>query len=243
YALIEKEYAQDKVYVVYLPDCHESIAGIVAGRVKEKYGHPALIVTDAEEGLKGSARSIPAYHMYEGLTEVADVFTRFGGHAQAAGFSLPKEKLPELRQRLNENCKLEEKEFGEILRIDLILPLQYADDALLREIEQLEPTGQGNHRALFGRADLCLLRLDFRGAEDIVCRLTVRDNGRIYEMVMFRRSEEIRAAILEKYGEETLQQLRGRGAEIPLMAVYTISENTYRGVQSIQLVVEDYRIV
>ena len=242
YALIEKEYAQDKVYVVYLPDCHESIAGIVAGRVKEKYGHPALIVTDAEEGLKGSARSIPAYHMYEGLTEVADVFTRFGGHAQAAGFSLPKEKLPELRQRLNENCKLEEKEFGEILRIDLILPLQYADDALLQEIEQLEPTGQGNHRALFGRADLCLLRLDFRGAEDIVCRLTVRDNGRIYEMVMFRRSEEIRAAILEKYGEETLQQLRGRGAEIPLMAVYTISENTYRGVQNIQLVVEDYRI-
>ncbi len=241
-ARIEAEYAKDKVYVVYLPDCHESIAGIVAGRVKEKYGHPALIVTDAEEGLKGSARSIPAYHMYEGLTEVADIFTRFGGHAQAAGFSLPKEKLAELRRRLNENCRLEEKEFGEILRIDMVLPLQYADLALFRELTVLEPTGQGNQRPLFGRAGLTLTRLDFFGADDIVCKLSVRDQGRGYEMTMFRRSDEIREAIVEKYGEETLQQLRGRGTEVPLMVVYSIKENNYRGVQGIQLIVEDYRI-
>ncbi len=242
YAIIDRDYAQDKVYVVYLPDCHESIAGIVAGRVKEKYGHPALIVTDAEDGLKGSARSITAYHMYEGMTEVADVFTRFGGHAQAAGFSLPAEKLDELRRRLNENCKLEEKDFGEVLRIDLLLPLQYANYALLREISLLEPTGQGNRRPLFGRAGLTLTRLDFYGADDIVCKLSVRDQGHGFEMTMFRRSEEIRTAIADKYGDQTLADLRGRGAEIPLLVVFTIKEDTYRGGNAIQLLVEDYKI-
>ena len=241
-AKIEAEYAQDKVYVVYLPDCHESIAGIVAGRVKERFGHPTLIVTDAEDGLKGSARSITAYHMYEGLTEVADIFTRFGGHAQAAGFSLPKEKLEELRRRLNENCRLEEKDFGEVLRIDLLLPLQYADHALLRELAMLEPTGQGNRRPLFGRAGLTLMRLDFFGAEDIVCKMTVRDQERSFEMTMFRRSNEIREAITEKYGAQILQQLRGRGAAVPLMVVYTIKEDTYHGGNAVQLIVEDYKI-
>lgn len=241
-AKIEAEYAQDKVYVVYLPDCHESIAGIVAGRVKERFGHPTLIVTDAEDGLKGSARSITAYHMYEGLTEVGDIFTRFGGHAQAAGFSLPKEKLEELRRRLNENCRLEEKDFGEVLRIDLLLPLQYADHALLRELAMLEPTGQGNRRPLFGRAGLTLTRLDFFGAEDIVCKMTVRDQERSFEMTMFRRSTEIREAITEKYGAQILQQLRGRGASVPLMVVYTIKEDTYHGGNAVQLIVEDYKI-
>lgn len=243
YSIIERDYLQDKVYVVYLPGCHESIAGIVAGRVKEKYGHPALIVTDAEDGLKGSARSITAYHMYEGMTEVADVFTRFGGHAQAAGFSLPTEKLEELRRRLNENCRLEEKDFGEVLRIDLVLPLQYANYALLREITLLEPTGQGNRRPLFGRAGLTLTRLDFYGADDIVCKLSVRDQEHGYEMTMFRRSEEIRTAIADKYGEETLAQLRGRGAEIPFMVVYTVKEDSYRGGNAVQLIVEDYKII
>ena len=242
YARIEQEYAQDKVYVVYLPDCHESIAGIVAGRVKERYGHPTLIVTDAEDGLKGSARSITAYHMYDGLTEVADIFTRFGGHAQAAGFSLPKEKLEELRRRLNENCRLEEKDFGEVVRIDLNLPLQYADYALLRELALLEPTGQGNSRALFGRSGLILTRLVFKGADDIVCKLSVRDGGRAYEMTMFRRSHELRDAILKKYGEETLMQLYGRGAEIPVMAAYTIKEDNWLGGENIQLIVEDYKL-
>ena len=180
--------------------------------------------------------------MYDGLTEVADIFTRFGGHSQAAGFSLPKEKLDELRRRLNENCKLEEKEFGETLRIDLLLPLQYADYALLRELSLLEPTGQGNQRPLFGKADLMLTRLDFRGAEDVVCRLSVRDNEKIYEMVMFRRSEEIREAIAEKYGQETLAQLRGRGAEVPFMVVYTIKEDSFRGGENLQLIVEDYKL-
>ena len=241
-AKIEAEYAQDKVYVVYLPDCHESIAGIVAGRVKERFGHPTLIVTDAEDGLKGSARSITAYHMYEGMTEVADIFTRFGGHAQAAGFSLPKEKLEELRRRLNENCRLEEKDFGEVLRIDLLLPLQYADHALLRELAMLEPTGQGNRRPLFGRAGLTLMRLDFFGAEDIVCKMTVRDQERSFEMTMFRRSNEIREAITEKYGAQILQQLRGRGAAVPLMVVYTIKEDTYHVGNAVQLIVEDYKI-
>ncbi|MBP5607894.1 MAG: single-stranded-DNA-specific exonuclease RecJ [Lachnospiraceae bacterium] len=107
----DKEHDGCKVYVIYLPECHESIAGIVAGRIRERYYHPTLIVTEGEGTLKGSARSVEAYNMYEALTQVSDIFTRFGGHSQAAGFSLPKEKLPELRQRLNENCTLTDEDF------------------------------------------------------------------------------------------------------------------------------------
>ena len=242
FAQIEQHYAQDKVYVVYLPECHESIAGIVAGRVKERYGHPALVITNAEDGLKGSARSITAYHMYEGLTEVADIFTRFGGHAQAAGFSLPADRLEELRRRLNENCRLQDKDFGEVLRIDLNLPLQYANGALLRELELLEPTGQGNRRPLFGRSGLTLTGLDFYGANDIVCKLYTQDQGRGFELTMFRRSQEIRDAIAQKYGEETVTRLRARGAEIPLVVVYTIKEDTYHGGGAVQIIVDDYKI-
>ncbi|MBR3516800.1 MAG: single-stranded-DNA-specific exonuclease RecJ [Lachnospiraceae bacterium] len=242
FAQIEEQYAQDKVYVVYLPECHESIAGIVAGRVKERYGHPALVITNAEDGLKGSARSITAYHMYEGLTEVADVFTRFGGHAQAAGFSLPADRLEELRRRLNENCRLQDKDFGEVLRIDLNLPLQYANEALLRELELLEPTGQGNRRPLFGRSGLTLTGLDFYGANDIVCKLYTQDQGQQFELTMFRRSQEIRDAITKKYGEETVNRLRARGAEIPIVVVYTIKEDTYHGGGSVQIIVDDYKI-
>jgi single-stranded-DNA-specific exonuclease len=234
--------AMDRVLLVYLPECHESIAGIVAGRVKERYGHPALVITNAEDGLKGSARSITAYHMYEGLTEVADIFTRFGGHAQAAGFSLPADRLEELRRRLNENCRLQDKDFGEVLRIDLNLPLQYANGALLRELELLEPTGQGNRRPLFGRSGLTLTGLDFYGANDIVCKLYTQDQGRGFELTMFRRSQEIRDAIAQKYGEETVTRLHARGAEIPLVVVYTIKEDTYHGGGAVQIIVDDYKI-
>ena len=129
-----------------------------------------------------------------------------------------------------------------MLRIDLLLPLQYADHALLRELAMLEPTGQGNRRPLFGRAGLTLTRLDFFGAEDIVCKMTVRDQEHSFEMTMFRRSTEIREAITEKYSAQILQQLRGRGAAVPLMVVYTIKEDTYHGGNAVQLIVEDYKI-
>ena len=238
---VETEYTADKVYVVYLPDCHESIAGIVAGRIRERYGHPALIVTDAQEELKGSARSIPAYHIYDALNRVSDIFIRFGGHAQAAGFSLPAYRLEELRRRLNENCTLEEKDFGEVLRIDLELPLQYADHRLTEELKSLEPTGQGNRRALFARQGLKLCRMETRGADEMVCRLFVKDQDKMYEMTMFRRTEELKSYLTRKYGDGVVRQLAEGGAQIPFTVVYTVKADSYRGGNAVQLLVEDYK--
>ncbi len=236
------EHEDCKVYVIFLPDCHESVAGIIAGRIRERYERPVLIVTRAEEGLKGSARSVPAYHMYDALSEVADIFTRFGGHAQAAGFSLPEEKLPDLRRRLNENCTLTEEDFRSRIRIDLELKLHAADGELVDELKLLEPCGNGNPSAVLARRGLTLKRIRPIGAEAKLCILQVEDEGREYEMKLFRRTEEIKEHMRERYGEETLERLLGgRGEGVPFAAIFKPQWNEYRGEKKLQLVVEDYK--
>ena len=125
----------ERVLVIYLPDCHESIAGIIAGKVKERFYRPTIVLTDATEGIKGSGRSIPGYHMFEELSKCADIFTKFGGHPMAAGMSLPKEKLSELRRRLNENCTLTEEQMIEKLSIDIAMPIQYVTEEFIEELK------------------------------------------------------------------------------------------------------------
>ena len=128
----------DRVLVVYIPELHESLAGIVAGRIRESYSKPVLVITDAEDGAKGSGRSIPAYNMFEELTAVKDVFTKFGGHPMAAGVSLPTEKIDELRQRLNANCKLTDDDMQEIINIDCDMPLGYITEELVDSINHTQ---------------------------------------------------------------------------------------------------------
>lgn len=236
------EHAGMKVYVIFLPDCHESIAGIVAGRITERYEHPTLVVTKGEEGLKGSARSVPAYHMYDALTEVAELFTRFGGHAQAAGFSLPEENLPELRRRLNENCRVKEEEMKRRVEIDLELPLKYASPELVTELALLEPCGCGNEKPVLARQGLTLKHIRPVGQEAKLTLLAVEDEGREYELKLFFAFEELKEYLKEKHGSSAVEALLSpQGGAVRFAGIYTPQWNEYRGERKLQLVLEDYK--
>ncbi len=232
---------QDKVLVVYLPGMHESIAGIVAGRLRERYNRPTLVITDGRTGAKGSGRSIPAYNMAEALMAVQDIFTRFGGHAQAAGFSLPVERIGELRQRLNENCTLEEKDFREVVRIDLDLPPERANGDLIDGLKVLEPIGNGNEKPCFARAGLRLVKGEVYGKDKNVARYTCLDGNKAFEFTLFHRIGEFHEYLKKKSGEAALEKvLRGEG-DIPLALIYTPQWNEFRGVKKVQLIINDFQ--
>lgn len=240
--MLEEGFENDRVLVVYLPDCHESIAGIVAGRLREKYIKPVLVVTNGRDELKGSARSIPAYHMFDALLEVEDIFIKFGGHSQAAGFSLPKDKLEELRTRLNDNCRLEEKDYREVLKVDMELPLGYADGALADALEQLEPYGEGNEKALFGRMGVEIRGIKNIGVSGKVIKIDVADQGSEAELTMFGMNKVFKEELAARYGEDKLNALQaGRGGGIKINIVYSVAWNVYNGNKRLQIVVEDYK--
>ena len=137
--------------MVYLPECHESLAGIIAGRIREQYHKPTMILTKAEEGVKGSGRSIEAYHMFKALLEVKELLTKFGGHPMAAGFSMPEEHVEQFRKELNKNANLTPEDFIPQLWIDVAMPMEYVSEPLIHELELLEPFGQGNEKPQFAQ--------------------------------------------------------------------------------------------
>ena len=164
---------EDKVMIVFLPDVHESLAGIVAGRVRERHGHPVFVLTRGQEGVKGSGRSIEGYHMYEAMTEVRQYFTRFGGHAMAAGLSMKEEDIEDLRREINEKCMLCREDFIPKVHIDVPMPLEYASQALAEELELLEPFGVGNPKPLFAQKELMFLSGVRMGAKKNFARFRV----------------------------------------------------------------------
>ncbi len=231
------------VYVIYLPECHESIAGIIAGRIRERYHHPTLIVTDAEDGLKGSGRSIENYDMYRELSKIRDIFTKFGGHAQAAGFSLPKEKLTELRRRLNENSRLTEADFREKLSIDVQMPFSYVTPQLLDQFTLLEPFGNGNPKPLFAKKDVLLCAVRILGAEGKVGKYQIRDtDGRMAELTLFfDKNKAFKDFLTERYGAEKVREVFcGKGEGLRFSAAYYPQWNEYQGQRSIQFIMEDF---
>lgn len=239
----EGEHDGASVYVIYLPECHESIAGIIAGRIRERYHHPALVVTDAEDGLKGSGRSIESYDMYRELSAVRDIFTKFGGHAQAAGFSLPKDKLPELRRRLNENSRLTEADFRETLRIDAQVPFSYVTPRLLDQFALLEPFGNGNPKPLFAKKDLLLYDVRILGAEGKVGKYLIRDtDGAAAELTLFfDKNKEFKEFLTQRYGEEKVREVfHGGGEGLKFSAAYYPQWNEYQGRKSIQFIMVDF---
>jgi len=151
---VEALYRDDKVLVVYLPDCHESLAGIIAGRLRESFQKPAIVLTDGEECVKGSGRSIESYHMFDALVGVKDLLLKFGGHPMAAGLSLLKENVEELRRSLNEQAMLGPEDFIRKVWIDVPMPLEYISQPLIEELDLLEPFGQGNEKPLFAQKNL-----------------------------------------------------------------------------------------
>ncbi|QFJ54567.1 single-stranded-DNA-specific exonuclease RecJ [Pseudobutyrivibrio xylanivorans] len=242
--LIENsDLSQDRVLVVYIPELHESLAGIVAGRIRESYNKPVLVITDAEDGAKGSGRSIPAYNMFEELTGVKDVFTKFGGHPMAAGVSLPTEKVEELRTRLNERCTLTEDDMQEVIKIDCDMPLAYISEELVDSIDLLAPFGTGNTKPLFALKNVPILKAAYIGKEGQYLRLTVQaENGTPMTAMLFRNVPEFEALVAEKYGATAWQALTsGQPTNVAMDLIYEPSINEFRGNRSIQIMVENFK--
>lgn len=236
---------KDRVLVIYLPDCHESLAGIVAGRIREKYGKPTFVLTRGEEGIKGSGRSIENYSMYEEMCACKELFTKYGGHKMAAGLSLSDEQSVDLfRKRLNENCRLTDEDFEEILHIDVAMPLAYADLTFIHELSRLAPFGVGNPRPLFARKGISLLSGKKLGKGKKVGKYRIADeNGRTYEMIYFGDGERLDGFLTERYGEKAVAELYGRGVTegtILISIAYYPDINCFGGRETIQIIMQDY---
>lgn len=236
---------KDRVLVIYLPDCHESLAGIIAGRVREKYGKPAFVLTKGEEGIKGSGRSIEAYHMYEEMTACKELFTRYGGHKMAAGLSLPDEaSVEKFRKMLNENCRLTQEDFEEIIHIDVPMPLAYVNRDFIKELSLLEPFGTGNPRPLFARKDISILSGRKLGKNHNVGKYRIGDeNGNCYEMIYFGDLEQFDAFLCDRCGRDIVEGIYGRGireGEAVIGMAYYPDLNYYAGRESIQIVMKNY---
>lgn len=236
----ENAIAQDKVLVVYLPDCHESLAGIVAGRLREKYGRPVFVLTRAEDGVKGSGRSVEGYDMYASMTACKTLFTKFGGHKMAAGLSMREEDIPELRKQLNETCSLTEEDFIEKVHIDVPLPLAYADKKLAEELQILEPFGTANPKPLFACKEVHFLAGKKMGAKENFARYRVEHEGKGYEVVYFGGLEKFHAFLTEKFGEGAEEALYKGGCDYCLSITYQLGINSYRGRSEVQLLMQHF---
>ncbi len=218
----------DKVLVIFLPDCHESIAGIVAGRIREKYYKPVIVLTRGEQESKGSARSIESYNMFEKLSECKDLFTRFGGHPMAAGLSLPEENIPEFRRRINEHCNLSEEDLTETVWIDVPMPLEYINEKLILELGGLEPFGKANPKPVFADKNISIRNIRAIGKDKQYTRMTIaKDSGIVIDAVGFFPCTEL----------ETVYNKNGR-----ISCTYYPEINEFRDKKQIQVCVTGYRI-
>lgn len=240
-------YLQDaqemKVFVIYLPDCHESLAGIIAGRIREKYHHPVLVLVDSdEEGiLKGSGRSIEEYHMFEALQKCSDLLLKFGGHAMAAGFSLNKEKLEAFTGQINETCELSEDAFIPKVRIDVPMPMSYITEELIEEIDALAPFGKGNEKPVFAQKELNVLSAKILGKDRNVVRVTLESSDGYTGEGIYFNAQEFSDNIIEWFGQEEYDKMmHGWLNNVVLNIVYYPSVNEFNGNRSIQLQIKRY---
>lgn len=236
-------YGSDRVLVIYLPDCHESLAGIIAGRIREKYYKPVFVLTRAEEGVKGSGRSIETYHMYEEMSRVKHLFTRYGGHKMAAGVSLEEDNVQKFRREINENCTLSADELEEKVHIDVPMPISYVNWPLMEQLEQLEPFGNGNPKPLFAQKDVELLSARVLGKNGNAVRFTVLDDqGKRWEMMAFGDPEPMNQYMAEKFGRNAVDALYlNKVSGIRLSVTYYPTVNTWQGNSRLQLVMRHYQ--
>ena len=233
----------DKILVVYIPDIHESLAGIVAGRVKEQYNKPTIILTKSEEGVKGSARSIEEYNMFEGLLACKELLDKFGGHPMAAGLSLQEDKVDELRIALNNKCELTDEDLTRKIMIDSSLPLEYLNLHLIEELNVLEPFGKGNSKPVFGVRDAKITKAMLLGKDKNVLKLKLLTNNNItIDAMIFNDLENFESKIIEKYGNEELDNLYNKSNNnISMDFTFYPSINEWNGNKSIQIVVNGIR--
>lgn len=218
---------EDRVLVVYLPDCHESIAGIVAGRIRERYYRPTFVLTDAQDGAKGSGRSIDAYHMYEEMNRCSELFTKFGGHKLAAGLSLNKEDIDTFRRRINDLARLSEEDLTEKLEIDMRLPFPYITEQLVEELERLEPFGKGNGKPVFAQSGLKPIapRIIGRNKNVLKCRLEDASGSQVEAL----------------YFGDVQRCLEEMNVKPAIAVTFYPSVNEYMGRRNVQIIINDYR--
>lgn len=238
---VEAEHeTRDKVLVIFLPECHESLAGIIAGRIRERYNRPVFVLTRGEDGIKGSGRSIEAYHMYEAMRACGELFTKYGGHKLAAGLSMREENIPLLKMRLNENCTLTEEDFLPRLLIDVPMPLSYATRALAEELSVLEPFGTGNPKPLFATKNV-IFRRGFRfGTDGKYARYRVEQDGCFYELLYFGGLDRFHGFLRERFGTEAEEMLYRTDCQYSMAVAYELGMHTYRGSSQVQLVMKSF---
>lgn len=232
----------DKVLVVYLPDCHESLAGIIAGRIRERFHKPVFVLTDAEDGVKGSGRSIEAYNMFEEMVKCQELFTKFGGHPMAAGLSIKKEDVENLRTRLNELTTLTEEDFIPRVSIDVAMPIDYISEELIGELEVLEPFGKANPKPVFAEKNLNVLSARILGQNKNVIKMQVLNSqGMVMDAMYFGDVEKFNTYITEKFGTSEVEKMyQNRENAVSISATYYPQVNVFRNVRNMQIVIQNY---
>ena len=224
---VEKKYMDDKVLVVFLPECHESLAGIIAGRLREHFHKPSFVLTRGETTAKGSGRSIEQYHMYQGLCKVSDLLVKFGGHPMAAGLSLAEKDIDEFRRRLNADAELTEDDFVPKIWIDVPMPFEYVNEKIVQELKNLEPFGQGNEKPLFAQKSLVIRNARVLGKNRNVVKMNlVTETGQPVDGLLFAD------------GDRFLEEQAGRNM---IDMIYYPDVNEYNGTRTLQAVIRNYK--
>ena len=237
-----KDMINDRVLVVKLEDCHESIVGIIAGRIREKYNKPVFVLTKVKDGLKGSGRSIEEYNMFEELVKCRHLFQKFGGHAMAAGISIDEDKYEELRYTLNANAALTEDDLYRKVWIDVPMPFNYITDRLIKELDLLEPFGKGNEKPVFAQKNVKVLKINIFGKNRNVIRMDLMgEEGFSMEGTLFKSGDEFMKELGEAFGEQEAEKaLNGNENSINLSVLYYPEINEYRGRNNIRVVIKRY---
>lgn len=239
--IAEHQIGKDPVMVIFLPEVHESVAGIIAGRIREKYNHPVFLLTRSEEGVKGSGRSIEAYHMYEHLSRHKEFFTKFGGHKLAAGLSMKEEDIESLRAALNEDCGLREEDFIPSVHIDVPMPFSYANEAIAEELRRLEPFGIGNPKPLFAQKNLHFLSGKKIGAAGNFGRFQVKTpEGRTEQVLFFGDLTQFLTFLDQKFGQGAGEKIFLQNCDYEISIVYELSLNEFRGRKERQFLMKYY---
>jgi len=239
-------YSDDKVMVIIIEDCHESVAGIIAGRIKEIIYKPVIVFTKVENGMcKGSGRSIPAYDMFTELSACKDLFEKFGGHAMAAGITMKEEYVDELRRRLNVNCRLEPKDMIPVVRIDAEVLFRHMNENIINSLHVMEPFGNGNPKPLFCGRNINVKRASIIGRNRKILKLVLIDQiGDTIEAVYFGEYEEFLSMVEDRYGRgETDKMLSGAANEVRMAFTFYPEINEYNGLRRVQLVIQNYDII
>ena len=233
----------DMIYVIYIPECHESVAGIIAGRIRESHNHPTIILTDSDdpEILKGSGRSFDAYNLAEALNECSDILIKSGGHTKAAGLSIKRENVELLRQRLNDNCNLSVDDFVQKVYIDVAMPTSYVNEGLIRQIDALAPFGEGNEKPVFAQKDMSITSAKIIGKDKNVVKIYFETQDGFAGEAIYFNAEEFSQNIINWFGQEEYDKvLHGWLNNVVLNTVYYPQINEFNGVSSIQFLIKEY---